>query len=45
MCRRDLTLLVAGAGLGAWVVPIVSYLTARAAGRHFLSIVTKENPR
>lgn len=43
MSRRDLSLVVLGAGIGAWIYPIATYLADRAAGRHFLSIVTEEN--
>lgn len=43
MSRRDLSLLALGAGIGAWIFPIATYLADRAAGRHFLAIVAKEN--
>jgi len=50
VCRRDLSLgfrvgLGVGVGLGAWTFPIATYLAARVAGRHFLSITSTEENR
>lgn len=41
MCRRDVALVVMGAGLGAWVYPLVQYLTNTAAGLGMLDIKEK----